>query len=405
MRPINSSLTHASNGEDIIKFEYKNISFDKMFKSELFYFQSVASSIGKAIHSPKLNMTPFINSYSFYCQLCLLDQTLPKYSNVYLKFTSKPKTIKIGRCYKMDRRYSPEERERLIKIIPVKNDSLVEQRLISEFSKVFEKEKGKNETFIYSNLNQVKALFDSCISESDKVKLNFNESKHIQKIVLAHDNYHGMWISPQVVRILINNYIEDPNMKKDYDDMMDSIDAYIEKDAYVYIERNRLLNQNCLYWLFHKYVVIQNNNDLMVNGSRLWNSICETENKKSAGKSLGRFLRSAQIQRIKEQFDIAYPNELFYTEKIKNTKQPQFNGIYVHYILTHFIVEYLDAKYALIVAKLMYKRFHPNALSGGNLGDNENEEETPEEREYIAKYVQYLHSMKDLNGLHGIMMS
>lgn len=233
-----------------------------MFKSELFYLQSVLSSIGKSIHNPNIRITRYFESYSFYCQLCLLDRTLPKYSNVYLKFTSKSKTVKIGRCYKLNMRYSPEERERLIKIVPVKNDSLVEQKLIREFRKVFEKEKGKNETFIYNNLNKVKGLFDSCISESDKVKLNFNESKHIRKGKLA-DDYHGLWISPQVVRILINNYIEDPNVKKDYDDMMYSIDAYIEKDAYVYIERNHLLNQNCLYWLFHKYVVIQNNDDLI----------------------------------------------------------------------------------------------------------------------------------------------
>lgn len=400
MKPMNTVLNHAVNGEDLIRFEYKGIIFNKMFKSELFYLQSVMSSIGMSIHNPKIRTTRYFESYSFYCQLCLLDRTLPKYSNVYLKFTSKPKTVKIGRCYELNRRYSPEEREKLIKIIPVKNDSLVEQKLIKEFDKVFEKEKGKNETFVYNNLNQVKALFDSCISKSDKVKLNFNESKHIRKGKLA-DDYQGMWISPQVVRILINNYIEDPNVKKDYDDMMDSIDAYIEKDVYVYIERNHLLNQNCLYWLFHKYVVIQNNDDLMVNGSRLWNSICETENKKFVGKSLSRFLKSKRIQRIKEQFDIAYPNEPFYTEKIKNTKQPQFNGIYVHYILTHFIVEYLDAKYALIVAKLMYKRFHPNALSGGNVIK---EEETPEEQEYITRYIQNFHSMKDLNILHAIMM-
>lgn len=251
--------------------------------------------------------------------MCLLDRTLPKYSNVYLKFTSKPKTVKIGRCYKLNRRYSPEEREKLIKIIPVKNDSLVEQKLIKEFDKVFEKEKGKNETFVYNNLNQVKALFDSCISESDKVKLNFNESKHIQKIVLSHDNYHGVWISPQVVRVLINNYVEDSNVKKDYDDIMDSLNAYISNDDYAYTEHNDLLNQNCSYRLFHKYVIIQNNDDLMVNGSRLWNSICEMENKKFAGKSLSRFLKSKRIQKIKEQFNRNYPNESFYTEKIKTS--------------------------------------------------------------------------------------
>lgn len=64
----------------------------------------------------------------------------------------------------------------------------------------------------------------------------------------------------------------------------------------------------------------------------------------------------------------------------------------------------MDAKYALIVAKLMYKRFHPNALSDGNIDYNENEEEeTPEEQEYISKYVKNFHSMKDLNMLHAIM--
>ena len=230
------------------------------------------------------------------------------------------------------------------------------KKIISEFSKVYEKENDENETFIYNNLNQVKALFNSCISESDKVKLNFNESKHIRKGKLA-DDYQGMWISPQVVRILINNYIEDPNVKKDYDDIMDSIGVYIEKDDYTYTEHNDLLNQNCSYRLFHKYVIIQNKDDLMVNGSRLWNSICETENKKFAGKSLSRFLKSKRIQKIKEQFDRNYPNESFHTEKIKNIKQPQFNGIYIHHSLVQYVIEYLDTKYARLIMNLINKQF------------------------------------------------
>lgn len=354
---IKTTLIHASNGEEIIRFEYKDIRFDKMFKSDLFYLQSVASSMGKAIHSPKLNMVPFINSYSFYCQLCLLDPTLPKYSNVYLKFTSVPKTVKIGKCY--DLLNEPiEQNEKLIKIVPVKDDSTVEQKLIiSEFSKVYEKENDENETFIYNNLNQVKVLFNSCISESDKVKLGFNNSKHIQKIVLSHDNYHGVWISPQVVRILINNYVEDSNVKKDYDDIMDSLNAYISNDDYTYTEHNDLLNQDCSYRLCHKYVVIQNNDDLMVNGSRLWNSICETENKKFAGKSLSRFLKSKRIQKIKEQFNRNYPNKSFHTEKIKNIKQPQFNGVYIHHVLVQYIIEYLDTKRARLIMNLINKQF------------------------------------------------
>ena len=115
--------------------------------------------------------------------------------------------------------------------------------------------------------------------------------------------------------------------------MMDSIDAYISNDDYTYTEHNDLLNQNCSYRLFHKYVVIQNNDDLMINGSRLWNSICEIENKKFAGKSLSRFLKSKRIQKIKEQFNRGHPNEPFHTEKIKNIKQPQFNGIYIFIML------------------------------------------------------------------------
>jgi len=406
--PIGTKLDHLPNGDELIEFNYKNLTFVKMFNSKLFQLNSIIKSI-ELSNKKKISIGPFMRSYIFYTQLCLLDNELPHFGNVYIKYGEKPKTIKIGRAFDLSRRYDKNKQDEIIRIIPVSNDSATENDLLKAFnnkSDEYSLVDGTKETFTYTNLQHAINLFNEITNKRKIEKLDYSKSKHIKRVRISQ-NKENIWCSLEVIRIIINNYIQAENIKQDYEQLFKAIESYISKDIYMYVEHNNLLHQNCLYWLFHKYIVIQNDKDLMVNGSRLWNSIIENEKKLGKKKTITttfrQFLQSEKMQRIHRQFELTYPDEIFYTEPIKNKEQPQFNGIYVHYVLVHFIVEYLDADYALMVAKLMYKRFKlGHSISGGNINEDINEE-TPDESKYIERYKENLHSMKDLISFKAIM--
>lgn len=418
--PVKTHLSHTSNGADIIRFEFKGLIFDKLFHEELFYLQSVIKSIERMIGHKLSGINSFTSSYIFHKQLSLLDHNVECCGNVYMKRGKRKGTIKIGRCYKLKRRYGITERENILRLIPVLNDTKIEARLLKEFNKVYQLVPRTRETFLCSNVQEAERLFNSLIKNSEIVKFDVNDTKGHVKRYRTIPELDGLWCSTTAARIIINNYVEEPNQHKDFNDLLDAIDVRISKDVYVYYEFNKLLRQECMYWMFHKYVVIQNNDDLMVNGSRLWNSIYEKEIKGNVKVKplLSSFLKSKRVQNIYEQFKQLFPNDVFYTEKMRNNEQPQFNGIYIHYTLVHFIVEYLDAKYALMVAELMYRRFKPtngrkrrieDGLSGGEVGDTDEEEEEESEdeeeakNEYIQRYMTNRHSMKDLISLKTIM--
>jgi len=394
---VETSLKY-DNNEEYVKFTYGKFSLIKLWNCDLFQYKAITSAFSNVLDYCLIDyfyIDTHIATYEFYLRLCYMDNTLPKYFNIYIKKGNECNTVVIGVNFELDDDNYNDYKD-LISIIPVENDLEAEQKLIQVFD--IKLEKMYNKTYKYNRRQNVAKIFNSAISKWNRVSLNLRNTKHFHDVIL-NGQILGYHCSSKVLRLLIDDNIEDPKLKKDYSDMMNVIESYIKRDSYAFVQTNHLLKQNCLYWLFHKYIVIQNNGDLMVNGSKLWNSICETENRETLCNELSKFLQSRRIQRIKEQFEITYPNEIFYTEPIKNKEQPQFNGIYVHYILVHFIVEYLDAKHALIVAKLMYKRFKLN----WPLSDNDINEETPDEKEYIERYKENLHSMKDLISFKAIM--
>ena len=139
----------------------------------------------------------------------------------------------------------------------------------------------------------------------------------------------------------------------------------LNKDVYISNEFNKEMNTKCMYWKFHKYTIIQNENDLYVNGSRLWNSIIKNDNLDIRIK-FSVFLKSKRIQQIKEQFELMYPGKVLYKTNIKNNSQPYFSGTYVHHVLIHFIISYLNARYAIMVSELMYRLYYNNYLKGND---------------------------------------
>ena len=126
----------------------------------------------------------------------------------------------------------------------------------------------------------------------------------------------------------------------------------------------------------HGCTLIQNNSDLYINGTVLWNSIYKSEkiniNRKGCIKE---FLSSNYMQSLYSGF-----NEL--CGDIPNYKE-ESDTIYIHHILLHFIIKYLGFKYANIVSKLAYYRFKSD--------DNKTDEV-----EYDKKYAKLFHHINDV---------
>lgn len=361
---LNCKVNFTKEGSDIIELSYKGISIEKMPTSNMFYVQSLMNSISKTL-GRKINNAKYAHSEEFYNMLSLYDSAIEKHGNVYIKRGNLPNTIKIGRMHDVKTRYSIPERKTIIKSVGVHYDSNVESRLLNAFKRNgYELVSGTNETFRCKNMSAAIRLFNDTIKKSDIVSDNdINKSKLFKFIQYSKSKY-GMWGNIDVCRILINKYIEKESDKANYNEFIQLLANRVASNSIMFIEKNKEKNIDCLYWMYYNYIVIQNNSDLYVNGSRLWNTICKADDiSKTKVGSIMHFLKSDRIKGLEEEFGRTYGNIPMY-KVIENKAAPDFSGVYIHYILLHFVVEYLDARYALMVSKLMYYRFRnaPNAV-------------------------------------------
>lgn len=353
---IKDKLHFVSNGDETITLHYGSISVEKDAYRDMFYLPSIEATFAKSLKVKNIYFRSFLRTDNFYQQLCLEDGDLPKYGNVYLMANKKVKTFKVGRTYNYDVRYNEEKKKELVKCIPVKKDNIVESKLLKYFKANYELVAKTRETFKYEgDFKVVEEEFDSLITTTDRVKEDITKSKHISDKYSTMDR-QGLWGSLAVFKILVNNYIEDPIERSRYGFLIDNIAKIISNDSYVYKEHNNMLKTDCTYWKFHKYTIIQNDLDDMVNGSRLWNSIKKIDSIKTK-LSLKTFLESKFIQDKKDGFAKAYPGSVMYTDKYVNKEQPQFNGIYIHYSLVVYIVDKLNSEYGFIIAGMVFKQY------------------------------------------------
>ena len=362
---LNCKVNFTKEGSDIIEISYKGISIEKMPTGNMFYIQSLMNSIAKTLGKKFVNASNYTRTEEFYNMLSLIDSEIKKHGNVYIKRGNLPNTIKIGRMHDVKTRYSVPERETIIKSVGVYNDSIVESRLLDAFKRNgYELVSGTNETFHCNNISAAIRLFNNTIRKTDMASIRDINKSTAYKLIKYTESKDGMWGNIDVCRILINKYVEKESDRVNYNEFIQLLANRVASNSIMFIEKNREKNIDCLYWMYHNYIVIQNNSDLYVNGSRLWNTICKEDNKsKRKFGSIMQFLKSDQIKILEEEFRNTYGNIPMY-KAIENKAAPDFSGIYIHYILLHFVVEYLDAAYALMVSKLMYYRFRnaPNAV-------------------------------------------
>lgn len=353
---IHDQLNFVSNGDSTIILQYKNILIEKDADKDIFYLDSINNSLSNILKIKTIRSTKFIRTYQFYSQLCLLDSNLPKYGNVYLMANTTNKTFKIGKTYNYDVRYKEERKKELIKCVPVYNQSQIESMLLKYFRSKYELVKGTKETFIYDdNIKDITKEFNSIIPNEKIVTFETKLNNHISSDHPSHDR-RGLWVSMDVFQIIVNNYIEKPSDKKDFQFLIDNVSKFIDNDSYVYKVHNDMLDTDCTYWKYHKYTIIQNEKDTMINGSRLWNSIKKKENKKIK-LTLNEFLHTKFFEDKLPAFNKMFPGAIMYTENYKNKDQPQFNGVYIHPAIVHYVVDRLNAEYGFMVAIMAFKKF------------------------------------------------
>ena len=85
-------------------FSYKGFKLEKHSEYDMFYLQSIIMNLKSYGITPK-QVESFIHSYGFYNQLCLFDQDLQRYGNVYLMINAEEKTCKVGMSYDINKRY------------------------------------------------------------------------------------------------------------------------------------------------------------------------------------------------------------------------------------------------------------------------------------------------------------
>ena len=359
-------LQHTKRNDCTIMFTFDDLILIKNEDIDKFTLSSLIQMI-KKILGRNFNVNHYLSTFRFYQQLTLIDKSLPKYGFVYLRIIDKDKKIcKIGRTFNIQRRYNKELQESILALIPVQDDIKVENELKAAFNRKLKIVNRTRETFIYNNIQDTKKLFSN-IADKYKVNASYKDSIHVLSMKVDNKKHEIIYLSLPVCEIIFNNFVNSPVYINKFNTMKNYINASLNEDVYISNEYNTKLETNCIFWKFHKYTIIQNESDLYVNGSRLWNSIIKNDGKKKQIK-FSKFLKLKQIQKIKAQFEKFYPGEPLYRPSVVNKSQPHFSGIYVHYVLIHFILSYLDASYAILVSELMYRQYHNNYLANVSKG-------------------------------------
>ena len=356
-------LKHTDLDDCSVSFSFDDLNIIKNEDLDLFDVGSLVETIEKIIHK-KFNVKQYLNTYRFYKQLELIDEKLKHLDFVYLRILDKENKIcKIGRTFDIAQRYDKTTQEKIIMLKPVNNDKIVESKLIQAFKKEYERVGESKETFIYDTIQNIKDLFQKTCKPYI-VKPSYKKSSHIHTMK-TYKGHTKLYVSIYVCDLIFHNYVTDPEYINKFNTMKGYIIDSLNKDVYISNEFNKEMNTKCMYWKFHKYTIIQNESDLYVNGSRLWNSIIKNDNLDVRTK-FSVFLKSKRIQQIKEQFELMYPGKVLYRSNIKNNSQPYFSGTYVHHVLIHFIISYLNARYAIMVSELMYRLYYNNYLKGND---------------------------------------
>ena len=341
-------LLISKNGE-MIHYSLDGIVLDKSVDTKFY----TLSSIAKTCKVPKKAFESFIQTQKFQaCAKCFIND-FKMSESVYLIDYGRH-IVKIGRTFNINERYPPSViNNLLVSVVPVSNMEECERKLIAKFKSVFTLHQG-NEFFKVPDVEGAANVFNS-IAEKYRVDES-NDNKYIK--YYSKDKKFGtcIMIHPELVPILLSLY----SKYSDYNQIINTFELIERETDKVNINDFASTFEESesrfYYWKFNGYTVIVDIKNDQINASRLWNSICESQNITPKPK-LSVFLKSKFMSNVMK----LHPEIKIESRSFRD--KPLLNGKYLPSYFAHFIVHQLDAKYAVEVAKRMTNIFFKQASS------------------------------------------
>ena len=297
------------------------------------------SSILSILNVNSQTIIKFISSQIFNYCLHVYDNSY-KIPN-YVYFITFNDHVKIGRTFKIDKRYTPSIlKDNLRRIVFVKNVEKAEKELKKEFSKKYEYYNDRTlESFKVNDINRGLQLFDRIVK---KYKIKEIENKHIQYYHMNAIYGTDFYLSYIACSVLISIFA-DINYNECLSNINDIELFYnkINKNDFIAIVKES--KHAFQYWKYYGYIIIIDNSTNQLNISRLWKSIVKTDNLKD---ELYMFLKAANISRLMKNNNIQI-------EKKTYKNKPLLNGKYGPIVFIHLILHYLNAKYMFEVATIL----------------------------------------------------
>ena len=129
--------------------------------------------------------------------------------------------------------------------------------------------------------------------------------------------------------------------------------AYNKVDKVNYVAVVEVERHIINYWSYKGYIIITDVNAKLVNISRLWNSICDTE--LGYQMNINRFLRTAPVTKLVKAKKITF-------ETKDRKRMPLLSGRWGPLIMVHMMLYYLNANYAFEVSEMLTDLIFANRL-------------------------------------------
>lgn len=327
-----------------MSFSYNGKTIDKCVEDGFYLLHSLCDFLG----APYRETINYINSYRFKFCLSLFDETykIPQYV-YYIKFED---YVKIGRTFELGQRYSPRYlKDNVKRLICVEHVKDAEKDLKDAFLATFKKYNKTLERFTIDNERKALALFDSVVSKYKQVKV---ENPHINFDRFPGKEHEDYTVSP-FAATLICSMFKDTTLSKSRA-LLRTIEAtYNKLDKANYVAVVEVERHIINYWSYKGYIIITDVNAKLVNISRLWNSICDTE--LGYQMNIHRFLRTAPVTKLIKAKKI--------TIETKDCKRmPLLSGKWGPLIMVHMMLYYLNANYAFEVSEMLTDLIFANRL-------------------------------------------
>ena len=365
--------TYSISEETFRIYRYKNlpgIILQQKMSDGYVSLQSIAASMSTISQA----LSRFMESFLFYALMMTKDQSLPKIGFIYLLVFDN--YFKIGKSFNFEKRYNKTTKDKLVSIIPVDKQDIVEKELIKRYNdEGYETVKGK-EYFKLDSKKHVESIFHDIV-EPHKNKYEIKKSKFISMIGLERKK-RKIYIHPSVGCLLVNRFAETEEKRVHLNKFLELISKQMSNGYFdeIYDNQNKSV---CSYWLYFNFVGIRRWNDNKVNISRMFNSI-KRNVKKHTKHPISEF--ADQIKRNKSlsiAFKERYPDRTM-VEFCENKEQPYLSGYYLDVVLIPTFVSWAS-KEALLSMNELLLHLGSDAFVNSTIDEVKTREEI---REYLV---------------------